>query len=396
MLNLDLYPAGTKQEDLAPFATTFHDAALAELCSILFTSFSRSDQCAKGRQYLRGLLETRGRKSIRNIAALLGDQVSEQNLHHFISGSTWDWIPIRRALALHVTETFPPEAWVVKSMIIPKAGQHSVGVHKQFFPALRQVVNAQQAIGVWAVSEAMSAPVNWRLLLPPDWIRDELRRNQVSIPDQTGVETVSESVSRACLETMKGWQLPVRPVVLDTCEPHVASIFREFRATRTPLLVRVDRDLRLTVTDPVLPAHIGKQLPASHLMSLVQDLRRPVRRRGQEPDAAHRTQLAATVQVCLPPSPALPAGQGELLLLGVGGEGVPWPAGLWLTNLTNLSTVLLARLSRLVEKVDRDFTEIADQVGIRDFAGRSFGGWHRHITLASAAHAVVSLAGVSP
>jgi syndecan 1 len=45
--------------------------------------------------------------------------------------------------------------------------------------------------------------------------------------------------------------------------------------------------------------------------------------------------------------------------------------------------------------VDEDFDRIADQVGIRDYSGRSFDGWHRHVTLASAAHAVASVAGRS-
>ncbi|MFF1797388.1 transposase, partial [Kitasatospora sp. NPDC058263] len=90
---------GPARHPRTPFPPGAHDVLLTELCSILFTSLSRSDQCRKGMQYLRGLLETEGRKSIRNIAALLGKPASEQNLHHFICSSTWDWIPIRRALA---------------------------------------------------------------------------------------------------------------------------------------------------------------------------------------------------------------------------------------------------------------------------------------------------------
>jgi syndecan 1 len=42
--------------------------------------------------------------------------------------------------------------------------------------------------------------------------------------------------------------------------------------------------------------------------------------------------------------------------------------------------------------VDHDFEAIAKDVGIQDFEGRSFQGWHRHATLASIAHAVRALA----
>ncbi len=51
------------------------------------------------------------------------------------------------------------------------------------------------------------------------------------------------------------------------------------------------------------------------------------------------------------------------------------------------------RLTRLTAVADRDAERIADQVGMRDFVGRSFQGWHRHVTLASVAHLAVVTAG---
>jgi SRSO17 transposase len=46
--------------------------------------------------------------------------------------------------------------------------------------------------------------------------------------------------------------------------------------------------------------------------------------------------------------------------------------------------------------VDRDFTGIAEQVGVMDFEGRCFRGWHRHVTLASVAHAAAALTDRTP
>jgi SRSO17 transposase len=51
----------------------------------------------------------------------------------------------------------------------------------------------------------------------------------------------------------------------------------------------------------------------------------------------------------------------------------------------------LLRLTKLTRRVHRDFTEVGEEVGLRDFVGRSYRGWHRHITLASAAHAAAVL-----
>lgn len=393
MLSLDLRRATPAQKTPPPpFQSGSYDAVLTEISSLLFSSLSRSDQCRKAMHYLRGLLEVPGRKSIRNIAALLGDQVSEQNLHHFISVSTWDWVPVRRALASHWISAVPLRAWVVQPVIIPKTGRHSVGVDKHFFPTLGQVLSAQRAIGVWAASDDVSAPVNWRLYLPPAWLTDDYRRSQVAIPDGVPVETLSECVVQACLEAVTCWRLPVRPFVLDSCEVHAVPIFEKLHAAGMPLLVSVCHDQPLTVVDPALPSAGQGPLTAEQIMLMAKDLRRPVVSAGREPGTTPVSHWAATVRVAAPSLSEPGPDRGEVLLLGVGDEGGRWPGKLWLTNLSTTPPASAVRLSRLADRVDRDFTEIADRVGIRDFSGRSFGGWHRHTTLASAAHTVVALA----
>lgn len=78
----------------------------------------------------------------------------------------------------------------------------------------------------------------------------------------------------------------------------------------------------------------------------------------------------------------------ELLLLGISGIGEARPGELWLTNLNTPDLTTLVRLTRLLRLVDENFADVSDDVGMRDFTGRSFSGWHRHTTLASAACAV--------
>ena len=80
-----------------------------------------------------------------------------------------------------------------------------------------------------------------------------------------------------------------------------------------------------------------------------------------------------------------------MMLLAAGPRDRRWPTELWLTDLTDLDPVVVFRLSRLTDQVDRYFAPIADEVGLRDFAGRSYGGWHRHVTLSSVAQAVAAL-----
>ena len=45
----------------------------------------------------------------------------------------------------------------------------------------------------------------------------------------------------------------------------------------------------------------------------------------------------------------------------------------------------------LSRRVERDLAEVSDGLGIRDFEGRSYRGWHHHMTMVSLAHAATVL-----
>ncbi|MDT0391500.1 transposase [Streptomyces dubilierae] len=365
--------------------------SLPEMCSLLFASLPRSDQRRKGMEYIRGLLEVRGRKSIRNIAALVGGQATEQSLHHFISDSSWEWGPVRRALARYVVSVAPPQAWVVRPMVIPKAGRHSVGVERRFFPEHGQMLNAQQAVGVWAVAEEISAPVNWRLQLSPSWFAED-RRRRASIPDDASAETLGECALQAFLEAA-AWRLPARPVVMDARGTDVASAVPRLLDRGMPMMLRVDDSLRLSVTDPALKGFDATPRPVRQIMSAGRGLQRPVVWPDDGTGTVRRSGLVTAVRVALPGPGGRRTGAGpcDLLLLGVGNTDRRRPGEVWLTDLTSVPPAFLMRLRGMIRRVDQDFARGAEQVGIRDFAGRSYRGWHRHVTLASAAHVLAAL-----
>ncbi len=368
---------------------------LTELCTALFQSLPRRDQRRKGLEYVQGLLAARGRKSIRNIATVIGGQAAEQSLHHFVSSSTWDWAPVRQALAQYVAFVAPPQAWVMRPMVIPKAGEHSVGVDRRFFSDLGQVSNAQQGVGIWAASEELRVPVNWRLHLPAAWLDDKERRTRAEIPEGTAQETIGDGALDAYLELVERWGLPVRPLVLDAREMDVSNLVNRLRVARVPFLARISNTTRLAVADSALTGHGTDVLPAQHIMRATKHLRRPVVWRDSGPEATPHTRLMASARVRMPVPPGTsPIGgrAGELALLAASEVGQGWPAEMWLNNMPGIDPASLLRLTGLLRSVDEDFARVADRVGVRDFTGRSFSGWHRHVTLASAAHTVTVLA----
>ncbi|MDQ8707280.1 transposase [Streptomyces sp. LHD-70] len=356
-----------------------HDA-LQDLCTPLFASLRRSDQRRRGTEYIHGLLSTHGRKSIRNMAALIGGSSTGQSLHHFICSSTWDWIPVRRAMAEYLMRSAPPQAYVARPMTIPKVGRHSVGVSRYFSADEGQALNAQRAIGVWGVADTVTAPLNWRLFLPQVWIKDGLRRNQASIPYAAEPETISDGVLTACRESLVDWELPPLPVVVDIDEADPVATVLGLHAQGLPSMVRVHGELPLCVNDPALTGHSARRMTAPEIMQAARALFRPVA----------RTALVASVGVRVP---GTGPGGAPLSLVGITAPGRREPAELWLTDLPHPTAAAL-RLTGFARRVDQDFDGVTAQVGIRDYVGRSYSGWHRHTTLASAAHAVSVLSGV--
>ncbi|HEY9371975.1 IS701 family transposase [Streptomyces sp.] len=373
------------------FGDPVADDVFDDLCAALFTSFPRRDQKLKAEQYLRGLLTAQGRKSIRNIAAQFGGPAAEQSLHHFISSSTWDWRPMRAALAGFLERSSCPQAWVVRSMPIPKAGEHSVGVDRSFDPERGQVFRGQQAFGVWFAAEDLSVPVNWRLFLPDPWVKDRTRRDRAEVPAGAGEETLEECGVAAALEVARWKGVTRKPVLIDIRGGAGRGALTRLSAAGLPVVARIGATCRLLVADRALPGFGAGPLPAQQILESLKALRRPVSWLDiAGAGRTSRTSLATAVRV------AMPGAVGErpraMLLVGEWDDPRRPLTRIWLTDLTGLPVGQVLRLTKLTRRVERDFTHVGEGAGLRDFVGRSFRGWNRHITLASAAHAVGVLA----
>jgi DDE superfamily endonuclease len=362
---------------------------LTELCSRVFRSLNRRDQRGKAEQYLRGLLSAQGRKSMRNVAGYLGSTAAEQSLHHFISASTWDCDRVREALADYVEEAVRPQAWVLRPMVIPKAGRHSVGVERRFVPELGQAANCQQAFGVWAASEAVSCPVDWRLHLPDHWMTDQELRRRAKIPADTPWLSLAECAVRTATATATRRGVRRRPVVLALSDADLAVSERRFRAAGVPFLARIGAATRLVAADDAVPGR-GAESAAAHLLQLARTRWRPVE--WLDPlGGGTRGSMVTAVRV------ELPGRAGEpLLLLGEWTDLRRGPRQFWLTSELGSTWGRLLRTTKLVQRVEQDFAEVSARVGLMDFEGRCFEGWHRHTTLASVAHTARVLGGRPP
>lgn len=68
--------------------------------------------------------------------------------------------------------------------------------------------------------------------------------------------------------------------------------------------------------------------------------------------------------------------------------GAGEPSGYWLSTLPQDTPLHeLARLAKIRWRVEHDYRELKTGLGLDHFEGRSFTGWHRHVTLAALAQA---------
>ncbi len=146
-----------------------------------------------------------------------------------------------------------------------------------------------------------------------------------------------------------------------------------------PVLLRIPPETLLSLDAAALRTFGGRRTEAGDLAGTLRQFRRPLEWR--DATGARRTSVAAAIPVILPGS-----SERRMLLMAEWARHLPGGGRLWLATTRNVPLTELPRLTLPAERVDRDFAEVSDRVGVRDFAGRSFPGWHRHITLASVAH----------
>lgn len=346
-----------------------------ELCQTVFSSLSRSDQRRWARSYVQGLLTTTGRKSMRRIAAQLGPG-TEHRLQQFISKSPWDWGPVRSALAEQVAASGRPVAWALEPLFIPKAGEHSVGVDRQYVPQLGRVSNCQQAYGVWMVGEHAAYPVEWGLALPDSWTSDDRQRERCGIPRLLEPRTALDYG----LEALVGIADQRRPVLMDVADAELARVTAVLDGHQLPYILRVGGTFPVCQAEPG-GAMTGQWVSARRLINALSGQTRPVEWLDRV-RPTRRVTLVASARVYVHNS------RRPLLLVGAWTDHTsPWAAQLWLSNHPQQQPAQLFRTVQLGRLVERDLREVSVPIGVSDFEGRSFRGWHHHTTLVSVAHA---------
>jgi SRSO17 transposase len=393
---------------------------LATFAQDIFASLSRKDQRRWGQTYLRGLLLDGRRRSIQPMAARLarGDPDAdpyalEQALQQFVNQSPWDPVPVRRRLAERMTAAIGPTAWVIDDTGFPKFGRHSVGVAPQYCGALGKVANCQVGVSIHAATDVASCPINWRLFLPEEWDHDAERRRKAHVPDQVR-HRPKWQLALDMLDELAAWGLAPPVVLADAAYGEVSQFRVGLEQRELAYVVQVPATLSAypqQVVPETLP-YAGRgqpskpryRQPRSSLRQLVLDVGDQAATAVTWREGADGQQLGSRF-VALRVRPAgvrlRRAARGGQLpvrwLLAEWPQGDPEPVKYWLANLpADTPLQQLVHLAKLRWRVEHDYRELKDALGLDHFEGRSFTGWHHHVTLVSVAHAFVTLERLDP
>lgn len=362
------------------------DLRISEFCRSVFGSMTRSDQRRWGELYVRGLISVPGRKSIRRISDLIAGQDAIQSLQQFVNQSPWDWVPVRRALADQLSRSLRPKAWVVRELVFPKNGDDSVAVARQYASSEGRILNCQRALAVFLAGDEGGGAANWRLIMPRSWDGAEGRRAKTGVPRHERAQPDWQYLLGALDEMVGDWGLPPAPVLLSLSNDRdVHPLLRGLEERGLSYLVKVPPATSLAVAGGADRAPSAGQLAA---MAARRGLTTLAWTDGPG-GGLIRSRYVTTAVPGLPTVGGIGRGVAQRRSRLVLGE---WPAGraalgsVWLTDLGGTGTVELAGLLRTRRQVALDVEDLTEGAGLRHFEGRSFRGWHHHVTLASVAH----------
>lgn len=353
-------------------------AEISMLCENIFPSLIRSDQRRWAEIYVRGLLGTSGKKSVKRISDALTAGNAEQCLQQFVNQSPWRSDAVRRDLALTVTATLTPDYWVLEDVVIPKNGQQSVGVEKQFAYPEGRTLNCQLGISHFLSGRDWSCPVNWRLALPPSWDRDHTRRAKTHVPSAERHRPRWQHMLAMIDEAAAQWRMPPRPVVGDlTPEPSADEFLRGLEERGLPYIMKV-------AAGRPMPTSPGTQGRLTAGQFITRAMRMDTTAVNKWQISPRRPGLSRILMV--PVAPARGTSRRRYM-------AAEWsaarkaPHSVWITSFAPADTQRLCEGIEQLLHTREAMSTIYEDLGLRHFEGRSFTGWHHYATLVSAAAA---------
>jgi SRSO17 transposase len=393
------------------------DRELTEFVSSMVEGMGRVERRNALSAYVSGLLLDGERKSIEPIAARLVDDPTEiqamrQRLQQAVVVAEWADDEMFRRLALKLDGELPGvEALVVDDTGFAKKGEYSVGVARQYSGTLGRVDNCQVATSLHLAGEVGSGCIGMRLFLPERWTEDPGRREAAGVPPDVAFQKKWE-IALTQIDAAIRWGVRRHVVLADAGYGDIPEFRVELRERGLRYVVGIQGDH--SVWPPGVRPQAPKKPPGTpgpqrtrpvadeepqRINAIARSLGRDAFStvRWREGSRGRQSSRFAALWVMSAENHGQRRGRGQpptepvWLLIEWPDEEVE-PTKFWLASLPkSASLVSLVRLAKLRWRVERDYQELKQEIGLDHYEGRTWRGFHHHATLCAVAHGFLAL-----
>jgi SRSO17 transposase len=364
-------------------------------------------------RYTTGLLSDVPRKTAAGMGRALPG-TNDQCLLEFLTGTDWDVGEMDALRIGHMLDhaSLGNGVLVVDDTGFAKKGKHSVGVARQYSGTLGRVDNCQVLVTVHYVDAVFDWPVNARVYLPESWTEDPARCRKAKVPEEIAFATKGE-IALALIDQARHAGIKPRAAVTDAGYGDQPPFLDGLEARELAYAAAVGCAIRFRLA-AALQADPGDPPPPA---------RRPKGRPRKAPRLEDRV-------------PALPAEAILAALPEAAWEDIAWRQGSkgalvkrfarvrvhrtgqrgkhlhscgWLIGerplpghsgdakyhfawgLDDLSLKELVELVHVRWVIERFYQDAKGELGLDDYEGRLWHGFHRHVALVMLAHCFLTL-----
>jgi SRSO17 transposase len=340
--------------------------------------------------YALGLLSDGERKSLEPIAArAAADPARTHAVHeqliHFLGAAPWQDEPVRHFATNYAVQAMqahgPIRTWVIDDTGFIKQGKHSPGVQRQYTGSAGKTTNCQIGVSLVMATEHAHVAADFRLYLPESWTEDRKRCRRAHVPDDVGYAP-KWALALDMIEGALRADLP-KGVVLADADYGTKTVFRDMLnelGLEYAVGVQGTNKLRVVGTD----GQLSERLTIDEVgQGLERQLRVVTWREGTK--ATLRSRFARA-RVVVDRDDGHPREPEWLLVEWPRGE--PSPTKYVLSTLpASISAKRMVATVKSRWRIERSYEDMKGELGLDHYEGRSFVGWHHHISVVLACYA---------
>lgn len=377
------------------------EARFVSYVDALASVMDHADRARPLRDYCTGLMLP-GRKSVEPMAARTAPArvaAQHQSLLHFVGVGSWSDAKVLakvRELVLPAIEKHGPiEAWIIDDTGFPKQGPHSVGVQPQYCGQVGKQTNCQVVVSLSIANSFASLPVAYRLYLPKGWAEDGARRKRAGVPADIDFKTKPQ-IALEHLRWACAAGVPRGVVLMDLDYGRDSRLRTQITALELTYVAGIQPNV-LVWPPGAIPRRVkpltntGRRdepdLVSAKKVALALPQRAWRTIQWREGSAGRLSSRFARVRVCVGHNRALPAAAAQEWLLIEWPEGEAGPTKYWLSTLpADTSFPRLVELTKLRWRIESDYQDLKQEIGLGHYEGRGWRGLHHHATLCIATY----------